>query len=396
MRRYSVLVALILAIAILVWQVSGIVRQGIMRPDDFAEYWAASRLLMSGGNPYDAAQLLRLQQGIGWSEPQPVMMWNPPWTLMIVMPFGLLGYPVGRLLWLAAMGGVLTACIVWLWTFYGGSPRQRWLALLLGFTFAPVLTGLHPGQISPLVLAGVVLFLYFGVRGHWLAAGCAIGALFVKPHVLYLFWLALGLWVWRARRWSVLLGAASALGVALGVALLLNPAVITQYLQAVATGRLVAWAPHTLGGLLRLLYGEATPGPFWLQFLPVLAGLAWFASRWRRRGAQWDWGIEVPFLLLVSVATSPYAWFYDQVVVLPALLQSAIWVLRLRPRLAITVGVCYLAFNLLFLFPLFVTMNKAWYVCYMLSGPLAVFGYAVLRSRLAASNSVMRPDCPKS
>jgi len=36
--------------------------------NDFIEYWAAAKLLLSGGNPYSAEQLLQLQRTVGWSK----------------------------------------------------------------------------------------------------------------------------------------------------------------------------------------------------------------------------------------------------------------------------------------------------------------------------------------
>jgi hypothetical protein len=49
--------------------------------NDFIEYWAAAKLLLSGGNPYSAAQLLQLQRTVGWSKNEALLMWNPLGTL---------------------------------------------------------------------------------------------------------------------------------------------------------------------------------------------------------------------------------------------------------------------------------------------------------------------------
>src|SRR2546422_11269595 len=54
--------------------------------DDFAEYWAAGRLNAAGHNPYDHAATLQEQRRIGWPEPDPHMMDNPPRTLALAMP----------------------------------------------------------------------------------------------------------------------------------------------------------------------------------------------------------------------------------------------------------------------------------------------------------------------
>ena len=65
---------------------------------DFIEYWSASRVLVQGGNPYDSAELLAAQRGAGWVDPKPIMMWNPPWTFPLLIPFSMLSFCLPRAL----------------------------------------------------------------------------------------------------------------------------------------------------------------------------------------------------------------------------------------------------------------------------------------------------------
>jgi hypothetical protein len=67
--------------------------------NDFVEYWAAARLLLNGGNPYSPAELIQMQREIGWSQPLPLIMWNPPWTLSFTLPFGLFDYGTRQFAW---------------------------------------------------------------------------------------------------------------------------------------------------------------------------------------------------------------------------------------------------------------------------------------------------------
>jgi hypothetical protein len=78
--------------------------------DDFVEYWAAGCLNVLGGDPYSGEQLFELQREVGWAKDVPLMMWNPPPALTIVMPFGLLPYaPRGCCGW-GSMGWGWTLC----------------------------------------------------------------------------------------------------------------------------------------------------------------------------------------------------------------------------------------------------------------------------------------------
>src|SRR3990172_13387177 len=78
-----------------------------MKPDqvsahmnDFIEYWSAARLTLDGKNPYSPELMFEIQKPAGWLEGRPLMMWNPPWALTLVLPFGLLNYPIGQVFWL--------------------------------------------------------------------------------------------------------------------------------------------------------------------------------------------------------------------------------------------------------------------------------------------------------
>src|SRR5689334_13988397 len=53
---------------------------------DFIQYWSAFQLWQSGANPFDALQVLRLQERTAFPGPIPVLMWNPPWLLTILSP----------------------------------------------------------------------------------------------------------------------------------------------------------------------------------------------------------------------------------------------------------------------------------------------------------------------
>src|SRR5207248_11516891 len=76
---------------------------------DFVEYWAAGRLISSGENPYDADRMHELERAAGRTEPG-ILMWNPPWTLSLVLPFGLLHVRTAHLLWLLLHLAVLGFC----------------------------------------------------------------------------------------------------------------------------------------------------------------------------------------------------------------------------------------------------------------------------------------------
>jgi hypothetical protein len=313
-RKRLVWLGLALAVLLLGYESFRLVSNPAHLPvDDFVEYWAAGRLNLARGNPYAANQLLGLQQGAGWRNPSALMMWNPPWTFPLLMPFAMLPYPVGRLLWLMVNFAVVLLSADRIWRHYGGQAERRWVAWLLGFTFMPALSALSSGQISAFMLLGIVGFLHYVRRGQWWGAGAATVLVAIKPQFLYLFWIALLLWVLAQRRWAMLLGAGLTGLAALAIAMVVNPSVLGQYFGATAGEPPLYWVTPTLGSALRILFG---PERHWLQFAPMSVGVIWLAVYWHRHGARWQWDTEIPRLLLVCVVTTSYGWEFDQIVLL--------------------------------------------------------------------------------
>lgn len=322
LRRLLVWFGLAVCVVVLGSQIVRLRSSATLPVDDFVEYWAAGRLNLYSGNPYAPDQLLSLQRTVGWPKNQPLMMWNPPWVLALVMPFALPDYSVGRLLWFGLQVSIVLLCADWVWRIYGGSRQRRWWAWLIAFTFLPTLFVLKIGQISSLILLGVVGFLYFEQRKRWLLAGAFLALVAVKPQLLYLLWVAIVLWSFDRRHWGIMVGGGLA-GLALtGVAFVFNQAVISQYLWVSENASPFFWATPTWGAVLCIFWGIERS---WLQFLSPLLGTTWFFFYWRQHRQAWQWLQQMPLLLLVSLATTAFGWPYDQVVLLVPLLQMAVW-----------------------------------------------------------------------
>lgn len=87
-------------------------------------------------------------------------------------------------------------------------------------------------------------------------------------------------------------------------------------------------------------------------------------------------------VLLVSVSTTAYAWTFDQVVLLPAIVQSAGWIARARltPYLCAIIG-RYVVINGIYLAGKIFLPNDFWYFW---MAPLLLLIYALLQKRIVA------------
>ncbi len=295
-------------------------------PFDYLQYWAAGRLLLAGGDPYDADQLLALQEPAGWDRGQAVMMWNPPWALTLFAPAGLLPWRVGHLLWVLVQVGLGVGSGAALWRLAGG--RGHWpLVVFAAVSFFPVVYLVTSGQCSGWLVAGVTGLLAAVRTGRpWLAAGLAVAA--VKPHLLIPVWLVLALDATVSRRTRVLLGwGVLAGGLMAAAPLLADAGLWDKYLAALgrpATAThppLSGWRPPLIGFWVRQ---AVAPDQFWIQAVPTGLAAVGTAVHWWRRRAGWDWARELPVLVLVGLLASPYgAWPTDLVLLMVPLAAAA-------------------------------------------------------------------------
>jgi hypothetical protein len=167
---------------------------------------------------------------------------------------------------------------------------------------------------------GIAGFLFFLNKDQSFWAGVMISFIFLKPHLLYLLIIAVLLWSLMTKDWKMLIGIAAGILLPLALAILPNPHMISQYLFAFQNYPPEYWQTATLGTPLRLLFGENL---FFIQFLPVIAGLVWFVVFWLRNKKTWHWASTLPWIILVSTATAAYGWVFDILVVGVAIVQIA-------------------------------------------------------------------------
>ena len=343
----QILAILLLGVSlILLFHLSPILmREEIVTGDDFVQYWLAGQLNLQGVDPYSPEHLRPVQLQVGWRQTVPLMMWNPPWTLPLIMPFAALDYPYARLLWFLVQTALLFFSATFIWRLYGGSPNRSWVAWLIAFTFYPTLYQLRKGQIGAVVLFGAVLFLMFSQRQTWWLAGLSLLFIAVKPQTLFIAEFAILFWAISRRRWDLMAGCVISALLAVGISLFFNPMVLKQYFYAIThqPPPLERWATPTIGSTLRYFLGA---DKMWLQIVPTVLGVIWFCFYWLKERHTWNWPEQMPILVAVSVLTTSYGWVHDYVVLLLVILPVAAGVLqRGMNRAALQAMAPYLAID---------------------------------------------------
>ena len=287
---------------------------------DFVEYWSTAHALINRQNAYSISGIMQLQQAMGWQEKEPLVVMSPPQFLPFLLPLGCMhSYVLARLVWLFLSVLMLLFALCTLWSLYDGDKERRWIGIGASALFFPVWHCLAVAQIGPLLLLGIVGFLWFEKRGHLFLAGSALALTTFKPHLFYLFWIALLLWSLQQREVRVLAGAAVSVSALVLVVFKFDPAVLSHYSDLVRSGYVWEYTSGA-GGVLRLWFG---PQHRWLQFAPMLPGLVALAGYWRRYRTQWEWPHRLPMLLTISILTAAYGWPFDEVVLLVCVVMMA-------------------------------------------------------------------------
>jgi hypothetical protein len=362
--RVFIWLSLIFSVYILIRISPTLSKPKYLPSDDFVPYWASGRLNIYGDNPFDPQKTEQLQISVGGESSGAYtisIMLNPPWAITLVMPFGFLNYSVSRFWWLIYSILLIFASSLLLWRIFSGNPKQRWLALLVVFMFAPTISVLEVGQIAPLLLLGLTGFLYFTVveRNDWLA-GVFLSLASIKPQVAYLFWVALLFWIIQERRWFVVLSTSISVMLLSFIAWLFNPHIFQQYFGMLQTYQISDWANPTIGAYLRFFWFGIDK--FWLQFLPSIIGCIWFIYYWYKHHSSWDWVDELPLLLIISQITSSYTWTYDLVILIPAIIQATVWISSDWKRWStLFLAIYYMIINILDLI-LHRTLSDFWFI----------------------------------
>jgi hypothetical protein len=290
---------------------------------DFIEYWAAGQLLVHHANPYDPASVLRVEKSAGWHGSGPLVMLSPPIVLFLTVPLGFVPAGMGAVFWSLLIVASLMFAIRLIWSLNGRPPSRMHL---LGYCFAPTLATLFAGQTSALVLLGLVLFLYLHKTGPFLA-GMSLTLCMMRPHLFLPFGLVLIGFIFARKAYSLALGAL------LGFACLLAftafyPSSWPEYFAIMR-----AWGVETkfLPNFSSLLRIAIDRNAAWIQVVPLIVACLWAVWYFGHHRKEWDWSTHGSLLMLVSVLVAPYSWFYDEIVLLPALFQ-AIYLSADRPR----------------------------------------------------------------
>jgi hypothetical protein len=294
---------------------------------DFLRYWAATYLFVKGQNAYDSQALRSLEV-----EASPDVIgerieagddseaWAPPWTLALLSPLGLIPFDIAVIIWVF-FNTTLTGLSAWMtWEMLGRNQDEKGFTLLLAATywFSSTILLVQIGQISSLLLIGIVLFIYLMNREQDAWAGAVLILLTVKPQITILVLMIIGLWALVHRRWKVIAGFLVSASASLAVTFLISPNWIADYLGIFSKIPATTHSNSTVGSLVEMLTGIS-----WFRYIGIL--LLPSAFYFYRKIETWGWITTINLSLLLFLPFTLYGYSYDHVVFLLAIAEIIAW-----------------------------------------------------------------------
>lgn len=366
MRAKTILAGLMIATSGAALFLAALFAASALPVQDLAQYWSAAHLVRQ--DPYSLQSVTGFEKASGIDPlSQPLVIKNPPWAILFVLPMALFSYRFSFALWAVFSVVVVAFSARAAWRLYGS--QDSIASILLAFLFGPTIVLLLLGQWTILVLLGITIFLVAAEQDRDWVAGASLLLVLGKPHVALLFLVAVVFWIVQRKKWPVFISAVSALTTSCITVLAINPHIFSQFLER--TRQVVdETVPYpNIGGILYLASGNHA-----VALIPQIAGLLWLIAYWHHHRDQWDWKREGMLVLAVSVACSYYSYPYDEILVLPALIgaflkgnRKIFWVCFVVTNIGYAIYLFQIAGSLGFSYMFLSWTATAWLITYAAS-----------------------------
>ena len=284
---------------------------------DFGVYYAAGRVMLNGGNPYDYSQLAGEIVSSTGALNNP--FYYAPWFAWAMSVLALLPYEFARLCWAVVNVGL------WYWGLFNLSKLiewppagwRRWGAYLFAtIIFAWSTWGSEQVGVTILFLVTVLLLSY--QQSRQILTGFFMALILFKPNVTGFPGLVLAAWLISRREWKPVISMIVSLSGFLVISLFVSPG---WYLALMQPDKLtgLSYTLNENGAAQTLRYVSTLPG--WLAsygvtgvfacVIYVFAALLGIIFTICLVKKSKDMTALTAYSFLVNFALTPYALFYD-------------------------------------------------------------------------------------
>ena len=286
---------------------------------DFTQYWTAFQIVTAGGNPYNGDLMLRYQQNLSPTLNNTIMMWNPPWLLLLLYPILSFSFIEAARLWFViGLGIYLFSSFSFIKKLTGNNTIGLQFGLIIIF-FNPLWCSLSSGQIGIILWAAGCFFYCFLVAKKDLYAGIVFSILSIKPHLFYLIGLLAFFEVIRSKRYKLDLGFFIGIIFQISLCEIIWPSAIKNWITSILSDqggpyiRIVDWQVNNLVGLCRTIMTHFSNGQdTWPELMILIPGLFFISSFLFLLKTKRNIISLFPYFLCLSLFSAPYGWPYDQ------------------------------------------------------------------------------------
>ena len=319
-------------------------RLEILHINDFSGFWAGPRAVLAGISPWDPAHYPAARIAFDTQRDDASVLNYMPWTVIALLPLGLLPLDVAAWIWMAA--SMICAALALRALLREFMPGRAAVHAALGLALFVGQPGFHTivlGQWALLLMSALAAIVLAVRAGHARRAGFAALALLAKPQLFV--WTAVGLAIPAAfdQRYRRFVAFAVVLAGALVVsAWLAFPDWFSAWIADIParrTGR---------SAVLLSAFGQLLGTPGRVLAVAVIGAGVVFASRFVPGSDPW-----LAIWLALSGAGAIYSWSYDHVLLfVPLVIASGVLAAAGREtaakRLAIGGAFTFLVVSLVF------------------------------------------------
>jgi hypothetical protein len=300
--------------------------------DDFLAYWSAAHLLVTGGNPYDHSAMNSLEKSV---RPELVSdgdfflnAWNPPWLLLLFAPLGFLSYPIAVPVWIFCNTVLIGLALIISWRMCTGNESSKGILIVFvaGYLFGETIAYIAIGQITVLVLLGMLLSIWWLNHQKDILAGAILLFTLIKPQISYFFLLIVLIWIIQNRRWKVILGFVIALLSSLIIFWIIDPGWLNNYITLINSMPYTLIYTSTFGSFMASLFHTNI---FYFSVLILIFCIKPLLRILEKAG----WYTAMNISVLISLPLSPFGFTFDQIIILPAIVQIISWLWQRRFRI---------------------------------------------------------------
>jgi hypothetical protein len=281
---------------------------------DFSTYWLCARYLLGGGDPFDPSQIKNFATSLGCQVTGPSYI--SPWFLILLFPFASLPLDVAATLWLVLNMGMIAHIVTWTFRSHLAQRLPRPTITLALIASPGIVACLIFGQFGIACLWGMLMAAELYQRsGRLMPLALIIGSL--KPHIAWLYWIAVGKLLIQERKFRVISETAILAILSCIFVFLWAPGSYESWRRVY--GSALSWMGASVATPIRILFSTSgDPAPLWPVVLIMSLAIIFTTYRLRKPASQIDPRVELPWLVALSICATPYVWSFDFCVLLPA------------------------------------------------------------------------------